>query len=136
MDLAGKVGLASAANMAIGDRAIKVVPAAAQIFKLPPTVNPGVHKDDTCVRRHGQAGQSERILRPLSNHDDSHRSRLGPTLGQPPGLPDHCGIVSRLARDCIESHVGAGWAIPNLIAGLCALPSTQLMNARSWQAAG
>jgi hypothetical protein len=51
-------------NMAIRDAPIKIDPATVRIFKLPAMVNPGVvYKKDTCVRRHGQAGQSERILR-------------------------------------------------------------------------
>jgi hypothetical protein len=64
------------ANMAIGDAVIKVNPATVEIFKLPAMVNPGVYPKPNPIRRHGQAGQSERILRSVPNHHDSHRGRL------------------------------------------------------------
>jgi hypothetical protein len=63
-------------NMAIGDAPIRVDPTTAQILRPPAMVNPDVYPKPI-RRRNGQAGQSKRILRPLPDHHDGHRGRLG-----------------------------------------------------------
>jgi anaerobic ribonucleoside-triphosphate reductase activating protein len=60
------------------------------------------------IRWNGQTSQSERILRPLPNHPDDHRGRLGRlavSRVQPPGISvTDSATVSDLARSADQSR--------------------------------
>ena len=67
------------------DAPIKVDPQTAQIFKLPTMINPGAYPKQLPFGGMGKPVNQKRILRPLPNHDQSHRGRLDRLPGgQPP----------------------------------------------------
>jgi predicted extracellular nuclease len=67
-------------NMATGDAPIKVNPVQPRHSANPQTASHGRSRSlpqANPVRRNGRSGQSEWILRPLPNHNDGYRGRIG-----------------------------------------------------------
>jgi hypothetical protein len=60
-------------HIATADAHIKVDPTTVEIFKHPPMVNTGTYPKPIPFGGMGKPRQSDRLLRPLSDHHDRHR---------------------------------------------------------------